>query len=166
MSAPFNFYLYIVVREPIFLGHPGKIAAQCAHAGTQHAEAFRRAMNQLDYDVAALVDRSTALEEDKDFINAYYEWSHSADKFGTTIVLGAKTSAEYEAAWNETANAPMCGQTVPFGKIHDPSYPATIGDTTVLVPMDTCFWLFAPARDSGYRYFQDLKWRSELKLLS
>lgn len=112
--------LYIIMRTDLDSLNPGKMAAQACHAA--------------NWAVSLCSVRNEQL---------YYEWkTETIQNFGTTIVLNGGLMENIQSILDEievenflienTADKAICGV------VHDPTYPISDGNTTHLIPLDTC----------------------------
>ncbi len=118
---------YIIMRSDIasLASDPGKASPQAAHA-------------QRQADV--LIDQEK-LWGDK-MRDMYQRWdAQSGGNFGTTIVLKATIDQIREKGMNARE------YLVPFGIIHDPTFPVTDGVLATTMPVDTCAWAFGYKQD-------------------
>lgn len=126
--------LYVVVRSDLESLTPGKLAAQIAHAASQHA------YRMLNKDMLSK--------------NAFFDWcdmsSHSsiprdgldAEHFGTTIV---KDGGSFYPSLDisEIIDYTRSSFTAFYGVVRDPTYPIRDGQIVHHVNIETCFWVFA-----------------------
>ena len=109
--------LYILMRTDLDSMNPGKAMAQASHASNQF--------------VATLP---------KDAHDIYNEWLQ-CNGFGTVLVLGV-TEVQMRTSV-AVANALDLVSDV----VHDPTYPLRDGDSTHLIPLDTCAFVFGNKED-------------------
>lgn len=107
--------LYILARSDMQSMNPGKLAAQCCHAGNQF-ESFVK------------------VSGNKGIKKLYDAWKKQGDGFGTTIVLDIGTESEL-LDFLQSGN--MFG-----GPILDETYPLLDGETLHTFPCITCGWVF------------------------
>lgn len=117
--------LYIIARTDLASMNPGKLAAQVAHGASQAAYSVSRYGNS----------------ETK---RLYSIWENEAQGFGTTIVLNGGHNEYFASLSREAQIEVESMDDAHYGLIHDPTYPLRDGSFTHLIPVDTCFWVFAP----------------------
>ncbi len=109
--------LYILMRTDLDSMNPGKAMAQASHASNQF--------------VATLP---------KDAHDIYDEWLQ-CNGFGTVLVLGVNE------AQMRTSVAVANALDLVSDVVHDPTYPLRDGDSTHLIPLDTCAFVFGNKED-------------------
>lgn len=135
--------LYVLMRVDMKSQGVGRAAAQSNHASS----AFVKYMH---YD---MLETDDGLECER----LYNNWAESTPQgFGTTIVL-AVDEATMRQYVEEAKSAGYHAQVV-----HDPEYFIKDGDAVHLLAVDTCAWIFDPAKGTGVlQYITD-----DLELLS
>lgn len=112
--------LYIIMRTDLDSLNPGKAMAQANHAFGALKAAIRS---------------DSGRRRPRDYIN----WQETtAQDFGTVIVLGGY-AGDIQAALDRIKRQ---RSPVVSGWVHDPSYPVKDGDTTHLIPLNTCAFVF------------------------
>lgn len=129
--------LYILMRTDMDSMNAGKAMAQAAHAAT----AFTARMDQI-------------VRADEPFISpvcsAYMEWKAATHQgFGTTIVLEAPNK---KVLMDQIEMAKLFSYVADV--VYDPSYHVRDGETTHLIPVDTCGYIFSP--EEPPRYLREL----------
>lgn len=114
--------LYILMRNDMDSLNPGKGMAQAAHAANHF---------------------TATIESYSEFQDEFNEWEKStAQNFGRTIVL-AVSSEELLKMTDAAGKAHLL-----YGLIIDPTYPLQDGDTTHLLSLMTCGWIFMNADEA------------------
>ena len=115
--------LYVFMRNDLPDQTPGKVLAQCNHAGTEFVIRAGQVIDQEGRDFELGV--------------AFKEWVDEAFTFGTCIVLGC----DYRQL---TSLKPLLKEyALISGEVLDPTYPIRNGHETITVPVVTCGWAFA-----------------------
>lgn len=130
--------LYILVRNDIDSMNPGKAIAQGSHASNafvHHYHAFSQSANtqRISNDIGAAS------------LKAFYEWELSTGQgFGTVLTLEGKMSDINTtiATFNELGYI--------AGIVHDPTYPIVDGSVVHHIPLDTCAYVFIPAKETDF----------------
>ena len=132
MSNP---VLYILMRTDMNSMNPGKGMAQAAHAANMFVH------NMEQYDVSVLYD-------------LYMDWKKQVpySGCGTTIVLNVNE----EMLINEVYRASNINQ-VAANIFTDPTYPITDGETTHLLEIATCGYIFIDKDDEDRYNMLNLK---------
>ena len=116
---------YVFVKTSLDSMTRGRIAAQCAHAGS------------------SLVFKLLKKEKSPIY-GPFQDWYSSTDGgFGTTIVLNGFSLHDLYKKFNEH----KWRDPVFFDEVLDPEYAIPDGHETIFVPMVTCVNLFASERD-------------------
>ena len=117
--------LYILMRTDMDSMNPGKAMAQASHASN-----------------AFVSNAEPGYNIDEELFNA---WQQSTPQgFGTVLVLGV-TEAQMRTAVSVAESFGV--DRFPCDIIHDPTYPLQDGDTTHLIPVDTCGYIFGDKED-------------------
>ena len=117
--------LYILMRTDLDSMNPGKAMAQASHASN-----------------AFVSNAEPGYNIDEELFNA---WQQSTPQgFGTVLVLGV-TEAQMRTAVSVAESFGV--DRFPCDIIHDPTYPLQDGDTTHLIPVDTCGYIFGDKED-------------------
>ncbi len=110
--------LYILMRTDMESMNAGKGMAQAAHAANQFVSLFGSGQTE-----------------------GYVDWVHSADGFGTTIVLSVFGETELRYYLE---NALKLGH--PSGIVFDSTYPIVDGSAIHSIPVHTCGYVFVKNR--------------------
>lgn len=120
--------LYILMRNDMHSMNPGKACAQAAHASNAFIDKFENNISEYSNETKLSVAK----------------WqNHTAQGFGTTIVLGVNEDQMTQAI--ASAKEFFIADVV-----FDPTYPVRDGQITHLIPVNTCAYLFAPDRNDPY----------------
>lgn len=145
-----SLYLYVIVRDDMdsLNESPGKQGAQISHATSQVHEIFaemsirHEVYNALGHNLKDSKGPTsynigpTLTTKEVRQSSEFNEWKEGTGSFGATIVLEASIGDIREAV-------DMFGRAgIVSGITHDPTYPLRDGQTTHLIPLDTCGWAF------------------------